>query len=136
MRPLFEAFKPLLSSVLLLLVTSIWVFLSPVDVIEIEPRMFYYMVGTVFSHICCRLIVAQMSSTKSETINWLLFPTTAVVFVSIALQPGKVFEVGAIYALAVLATLTQLHYGVCVVRQMCRHFRIDCFKIKDKTNSD
>jgi len=136
MRPYLEGLKPLFSSIFLMFITTVWVYLSPVDILEVEPRMFFYMMGTIFSHICCRLIVAQMSSTKCEAFDWLLFPTTALAVVSVALRPGPIFEVMAVYVLAVLSTLTQIHYGVYIVRQMCRHFRIDCFKIKDKTNSD
>lgn len=81
MRPLLEMMRPLYSSIYLMIVTSLWMFLSPSDILELQPRMFFYMVGTVFSHICCRLIVAQMSSTRCEAFNWTLFPVTALALV-------------------------------------------------------
>lgn len=115
MRPVCEMMRPLYSSVYLMVVTALWMYLSPSDILQIQPRMFFYMVGTVFSHICCRLIVAQMSSTRCEAFNWILFPVTALAFVSFLLRPGVGFETASVYVLAVLSTLTQLHYGVCVV---------------------
>jgi ethanolaminephosphotransferase len=99
----------------LMVVTVLWIALSPSDILEQQPRMFFYMVGTIFSHICCRLIVAQMSSTRCEGFNWTLFPITALTFVAIVFRPGVGFEVAAVYVLAVLSTLTQIHYGYCVV---------------------
>ncbi len=117
MRPILEMMRPLYSSIFLMIVTSLWMFLSPSDILELQPRMFFYMVGTVFSHICCRLIVAQMSSTRCEAFNWTLFPVTALALVSVVMRPGLGFETAAVYVLAVLSTLTQLHYGVCIVSQ-------------------
>jgi len=134
MRPYIEMMRPLYSSIYLMVVTTLWIFFSPSDILEQQPRMFFYMMGTVFSHICCRLIVAQMSSTRCEAFNWTLFPVTALALVSCLAKPGLGFETAAVYVLAVLSTLTQIHYGVCVVRQMCRHFNILCFKIKDRSD--
>jgi len=133
-RPILEAMRPLYSSVLLMLFSSVWIYASPSDILALQPRIFFFMIGTIFSHICCRLIVAQMSNTRCEAFDWLLFPTFALSFASIVMQPGAAFEVCAVYVLAILATLTQIHYGVCVVRQMCRHFHIDCFRIKDRSD--
>jgi len=134
MRPFLEAARPLYSPIILMAVTTSWVLLSPVNILESEPRAFFYMMGTVFSHMCCRLIVAQMSSTRCEGFDWLLFPTTALTLASLILRPGHTFEVTAVYVLAILSTLAQIHYGVCVVRQMCRHFHIDCFRIKERND--
>lgn len=116
MRPFLEASRPLFSTTILMVVTTIWVFGSPGDILSKEPRTFFYMMGTVFSHMCCRLIVAQMSSTRCEGFDWLLFPTSGLALVSLIFRPGLYFEVIAVYTLAVLSTLAQIHYGVCVVR--------------------
>lgn len=115
MRPFFEMLRPLYSTCYLMIVTILWVYLSPSDILMHQPRMFFYMVGTVFSHICCKLIVAQMSTTRCEGFNWTLFPITALAGASLIFQPGLGFETAAVYALAVLSTLAQIHYGVCVV---------------------
>jgi len=134
LRPFLEASRPLFSAIILMVVTTLWVFLSPADILIHESRAFFYMVGTVFSHMCCRLIVAQMSNTRCEAFDWLLFPVTALASVAVILSPGLGFESTSVYVLAILSTLAQLHYGVCVVRQMCRHFHIDCFRIKDRSD--
>lgn len=116
MRPYLEMLRPLYSTFYLMFLTSFWVFLSPSDILHQQPRMFFYMVGTIFSHICCRLIVAQMSTTRCEGFNWTLFPITALTVVSLVFKPGIEFETASVYALATLSTLAQIHYGVCVVR--------------------
>lgn len=115
MRPYIEMMRPLYSTCVLFLFTTLWVCLSPTNILLEQPRIFFYMVGTVFSHICCKLIVAQMSTTRCEGFNWLLFPITALSMTSIIFQPGLAFETVAVYTLAILSTLAQCHYGVCVV---------------------
>lgn len=66
----------------------------------------------------CRLIVAQMSQTRSELYNWLLFPTAIFVFVSLLIQKAQV-DMALLYALCIIATLGHIHYGTCVVSIEC-----------------
>lgn len=42
---------PLVSPVLLFLLCTTWVFMSPTDILEVQPRLFYFMVGTAFANI-------------------------------------------------------------------------------------
>jgi hypothetical protein len=49
-----------------------WGIYSPQKVIVRDPRLFLWTMGVVFSNIAVHLIIAQMSSTRSETINGLL----------------------------------------------------------------
>ena len=42
---------------------------------------------------------------------------------------GLSFELSLLYSLSAVATLVHLHYGACVVRQMCEHLRIEAFRI-------
>ena len=73
-----------------------------------------------------------MSNSRCELINYLLYPLFAAVALSLAL-PGLGFglagELFLLYGLSLLATAVHLHYGACVVRQMCDHFRIEAFRI-------
>lgn len=132
MRPFSEAIRPLVPVLVFLVVCTVWVMYSPIDVVDLDPRCVYLVTGTIFSNICCRLIVSQMSSTRSELFNWMNVPAALVVAVSLALPSttGAYAELGMLYALALFATAGHIHYGSCVVRQMCRHFRISCFRIR------
>ncbi|KAI8432905.1 hypothetical protein MSG28_013819 [Choristoneura fumiferana] len=43
-------------------------------------------------------------------------------------------EVTAFYGIVTLSVLAHIHYGACVVQQMCEHFRISCFHIKKRVD--
>ncbi|KAJ3606676.1 hypothetical protein NHX12_026195 [Muraenolepis orangiensis] len=103
---LYEAFLPFLSPVLLFVLSTVWVLFSPSDILELQPRAFYLMVGTAFANVTCKLIVCQMSNTRCHALSWLLLPMATVV---------------------VLA-LTSVH-------QLSSHFNIFAFSLK-KPNSD
>ncbi|KAH0505036.1 Ethanolaminephosphotransferase 1 [Microtus ochrogaster] len=93
---------------------TVWVLRSPSDILEIHPRIFYFMVGTAFANITCQLIVCQMSSTRCPTLNWLLLPLFLVVA---AVNIGAVashLESLLLYALTAAFTLAHIHYGVQV----------------------
>ncbi|KFM77850.1 Ethanolaminephosphotransferase 1, partial [Stegodyphus mimosarum] len=129
-KSLWEAMRPLMPIFLLFLSTSIWAVYSPTDIIHNDPRVFYWFVGTVFSNIACRLIVSQMSSTRCEAFNWLFYPIgLALIFIFSCSHQSKT-EVFIAWALFILSVVAHIHYGVCVVQQMCRHFRIHCFSLK------
>lgn len=54
---LYEAFLPFLSPILLFVLSTIWVVCSPSNIIELQPRIYYLMVGTAFANVtvsvCC-----------------------------------------------------------------------------------
>ena len=80
------------------------------------------------SSLQCRLIVSQMSSTRCELFNWLLLPLTLSTLSAILCNLSH-YELLLLRANGLLYTLLHLHYGVCVVRQMCDHFNINCFSL-------
>ncbi|XP_060532746.1 ethanolaminephosphotransferase 1-like [Cylas formicarius] len=129
MRSLPEAIRPLIPLFLLFLITLLWVFESPSNIIDADPRALFFLMGTIFSNISCRVIVAQMSNTRCDWINWMMVPTLVVVLISGITQSSSI-EFFLLYTLCVTTTLAHWHYGTCVVRQMCRHFNINCFTIK------
>jgi len=126
-----EGLRPLTPVFILLLICSLWLSISPSDIMEVAPRAFYMFTGTVFSNITCRLVVAQMSQTRCDAWNWLFWPCLGVVAL-VWLFPNASFEFLLLHALWAFATWAHIHYGACVVRQMCEHFRIMCFTIKDR----
>lgn len=127
----WEATRPLISPFLCFLISTLWVFLSKSDIINRDPRMFMYMVGTIFANINCRLIVSQMSSTRCELVNWLLLPLSLSVGIVVMIPS---LEMATLLILSSVASAAHIHYGVHVVRQMCEHFHIKCFSIKDRAD--
>ncbi|XP_058801369.1 ethanolaminephosphotransferase 1-like [Phymastichus coffea] len=131
MRSFSEAIRPLVPLAVLFTICTVWVIYSPTQIIEADPRIVFFTVGTMYSNICCRLIVAQMSNTRCEIFSWILFPaagTALLVFIFPSL------DLKLMYLLAIGALLAHIHYGTCVVRQMCRHFRINTFRIKNRAD--
>ncbi|XP_029825165.2 ethanolaminephosphotransferase 1 [Ixodes scapularis] len=128
-RSLLEVVRPMGSVLALFLLSLAWVLASRDSILEREPRIFYLVLGTVFSNISCRLIISQMTSTRCEAFNLLLLPVAASLAASLYLD---VDEALLLKVLAVAVTLAHIHYGVCVVQQMCSHFRIHCFSLKKK----
>ena len=47
---------------LLFALTTFWAVTSPNDILQLHPRMFYYMCGTIFANVTCKLIIAQVFS--------------------------------------------------------------------------
>lgn len=46
-----EAVRPLIPLMVLFIVSTGWAFYSPNDVCDAEPRIFFFLVGTLFSNI-------------------------------------------------------------------------------------
>ncbi|VVD00043.1 ethanolaminephosphotransferase 1-like [Leptidea sinapis] len=129
MRSPLEAMRPLWSILTIFLASALWIHNS--SVVQLQPRLVFLMIGTVFSNVACRLIVSQMSNQRCEALNWLLWPLSAGVLTSI-LFPS--YEMTTFYLVTLLCVASHLHYGTCVVRQMCDHFRISCFHIKMRSD--
>ncbi|KAB1267135.1 Ethanolaminephosphotransferase 1 [Camelus dromedarius] len=111
----YEAMVPFFSPCLLFILSTAWILQSPSDILELHPRVFYFMVGTAFANITCQLIVCQMSSTRCPTFNWLLVPLFLVVLV-VNLGVASYIESILLYTLTTAFTLAHIHYGVRVVR--------------------
>ncbi|KAG7244305.1 hypothetical protein INR49_004445 [Caranx melampygus] len=113
---IYEAFLPFLSPVLLFILSTIWVVYSPSNILELQPRIFYLMVGTAFANVTLAAaahvgggVVSGHRVAGNETL--LLYLWTAAVI------------------------LAHIHYGVSVVQQLSNHFNIFAFSLK-KPNSD
>ncbi|XP_013114241.1 ethanolaminephosphotransferase 1 [Stomoxys calcitrans] len=137
MRPFLEAARPMFAFLWLFFITTIWVLFSRNNVINLEPRIMFILFGTLFSNIACRLIVSQMSDTRCDGFNILMWPLVATVGVSCFPWYKQVMgsEIDAtverllVQGLTIFVTVAHLHYGQGVVREMCSHFKIRCFKI-------
>ena len=133
MRPFLEAMRPLIALVAQALLCWMWALASKNDIINADPRCFFYMSGTLYSNIVARLIVSQMSGTRCESLSPGLVPLTAAVIMALVI-PGlpKIGELAILYLLTAVLTISHLHYAVCVLIQMCQHLNITLFKIKPK----
>ncbi|XP_070556987.1 ethanolaminephosphotransferase 1-like isoform X2 [Ptychodera flava] len=131
MRSFSESVRPLVSATILFSIATVWAYKSPYGILDNNPRLFFWLLGTSFSNITCRLIVSQMSSTRADLFNILLLPFTAVAAICVTFDIG-VYELYLTWALTLLVTAAHLHYCVCVVIQMCDHFNIYCFTITKK----
>jgi ethanolaminephosphotransferase len=130
----YEAMVPFFSPCLLFILSTVWILQSPSDILEIHPRVFYFMVGTAFANSTCQLIVCQMSSTRCPTLNWLLVPLFLVVM-AVNLGVASYLESVLLYTLTAVFTVAHIHYGVQVVKQLSSHFQIYPFSLR-KPNSD
>ncbi|XP_015191146.1 PREDICTED: ethanolaminephosphotransferase 1-like [Polistes dominula] len=131
MRTFPEAIRPLVPLVMLFMISTLWILFSQQDILEKDPRIIYFAIGTIFSNICCRLIVSQMSNTRCEILPWILLPVTVAAILSFVLPE---MNLKSMYFVAIFSLLAHIHYGTCVVRQMCRHFRIQTFHIKNHSD--
>lgn len=131
-RSVFEGLRPLISFVTLFVLTTVWALYSPTDVLNRDPRFFFCMVGTIFSQIACRLIINQMSSTRCQAFNWFLYPLTAAVVLCLSVDLFAKFEMEILRFLTIFFILAHVHYGVCITRQLCDHFQIYAFTIKNQ----
>ncbi|GAB0086509.1 ethanolaminephosphotransferase 1 [Sergentomyia squamirostris] len=126
MRPPLEALRPLFPFVTFLVIFMVWVHKSPGNIMEREPRGLFLLSGTIFSNISCRLIVAQMSSTRCEAVHWMTPIFVALILLGISFPS---LELSILYLLCVTTTLSHWHYGTKVVQQLCRKFNRVCFGV-------
>ncbi|XP_033644987.1 ethanolaminephosphotransferase 1-like [Asterias rubens] len=127
-RSLYAALEPAISPTILLGTLTLWAALSPIAILQREPRLFCLTVGITMSNICCRLIISQMTDTKAETLNWLLSPVVGVAVVSLGFGIGET-EVHLLYGLTALVVLAHVHFGVNVVSELADHFNIHVFSL-------
>jgi len=130
-RTFLEAVRPLVSTHVAMGLFFIWVLCSPNNVLERDPRCVFLLTGTVFANICCKLIIAQMSNTRSELFSVILVPLLLTV-ATVLLVPDMSgsTEMAILYGLTVLVVLWHIHYGTCVVLEMCQHLNIRPFHIR------
>lgn len=128
MLSFMEAMRPLASTITLFALMIHWSYISSIDIVQAQPRLYYWTVGTAFSHIACHLIIAQMSSTRCELINQSLLPLFTIVLMVQFLTLNDI-EVYLLWAYCIYITLKHVLFGVGVVKEMCQHFNIQAFSI-------
>lgn len=124
-----DVMEPLHPIALLFTVSIAWAAYSKTDVLGQDPRLYYYTVGTIFSNISCRLIISQMTSTKSETVNNFAITFSLVALSSLLFPSMAAVEQQSLRIMALAFTLGHIHYAVSVVQQLCDHFKINCLSL-------
>uniref|UniRef100_A0A183BIC0 Choline/ethanolaminephosphotransferase 1-like n=1 Tax=Globodera pallida TaxID=36090 RepID=A0A183BIC0_GLOPA len=125
---LYEALLPLFPSLLLFGSAIFWGIFSPGKVLDRDPRAFFWTMGVVFSNIAVHLIIAQMSNTRAQTMNLLLFFYTLMTTLS-SFNLLFFSELLLLRVSSIVFTLAHLHFGICVIRQLCDHFNIQPFSL-------
>lgn len=73
-----------------------------------------------------------MSSTRCQAINWFLYPLSLCVLLCLNVKLFINYELEILRVLTIFFILAHIHYGVCITRQLCDHFKINCFTIKNQ----
>lgn len=131
MRSFSECLRPLFPLFLFLGVCLTWIHYSPNNIMDSDPRAIFLMTGTIFSNISCRLIVAQMSSTRCEGFHHMI-PYLAASFIGSLIFPS--IERILLYCMLTYSTLAHWHYGAGVVNEMCLYFNRICFSVKMRSD--
>jgi ethanolaminephosphotransferase len=126
---LLQALSPWSAFVVMAMLFWAWREFSLTDIVEKEPRIFYFVLGTVFSNICCRLIISQMSDQPCQLLNPLFLPLLLSISLSF-LYPH--IELNILWTYFFISLTAHVHYGVSVVQQLCSHFNIYCFSLQKK----
>ncbi|CAF4484803.1 unnamed protein product, partial [Rotaria socialis] len=132
-RTLYEAMRPLISPIVLFISSTWWALGSPYMIMEKQPRIFFSAIGATFSNIACRLVVAQMTTTRSDGFNKLLYILVPIQIMSVYGALTERMEFSLLFLYNIFVILAHLHYAICVVRQICDHLNIFAFKIKDSS---
>lgn len=125
-KSVWEGLRPLVPVLQLFAVSLAWALTTAV--VARHFRLFVWSLGTIFSNIACRLIVAQMTGVRCEAGNGLLYILYGGAFLGYLFRGGLV-ETLLLWALALFTTAAHTHYAVCVVRQMTAHFGISAFSL-------
>lgn len=128
-----DGMAPTFSVALLAGFSTAWLVLSPNNIAELEPRIFIWHQGILFSSHLCRVIIAQMTSTKCQLINWMLYPYMLMVTCLLTFPPSTVtsqVELNALYVFSTLMTIAHMHFGITVVNEIAESLNVHVFSIR------
>jgi len=131
-RTWFEAIRPLISPGILFISSTWWGYASPHMIMHKQSRIFFSAVGATFSNIACRLVVAQMTTTRSDGVNTLLYVFVPIQLMSVYGVLSEKMEFSLLFLYNIFVIVAHLHYAICVVRQICNHLGIFAFNITDR----
>lgn len=68
MRSFNEAIRPLIPLLIFFVICTVWVIGSPTNILQKEPRVMYFLTGTIFSNISVSIIFTASNRSKLHTI--------------------------------------------------------------------
>jgi hypothetical protein len=77
----------------------------------------------VYYFLQCRLVIAQMTSTRSDGFNTLLYFFVPIQIMSVYGALTERMEFGLLFLLNIFVILAHLHYAICVVNYFDNLFR-------------
>ncbi|XP_037052461.1 ethanolaminephosphotransferase 1-like [Bradysia coprophila] len=142
MRSFHEALKPLYTFFGFFIVATAWGYYSPNRILELHPRIFFLVTGTIFTNFCTRLIVAQMTKTAVNGWNHQLTLYTVAVIVCVApyqmiglpMLPMFV-EKFILLGLFLFSKFVHIHYAYGMINELCDYLGIRCFTINSKSKT-
>ncbi|CAB3255210.1 unnamed protein product [Arctia plantaginis] len=126
MYPFLEMLRPLWSLFAVTAAVAYWGLYSKNDISEQYPRAYIFLYGTLFSNIASRLIIAEMCHNRCDLVTWMFWPLLAAIIISLNIPRLEYFM---LHLMLILAVFGHIHYGVCMVRQICSHLNIKCFTV-------
>jgi len=134
-RTWFEAIRPLISPGILFISSTWWGYASPHMIMHKQSRIFFSAVGATFSNIAvrrqmtfssldswlflnvfqCRLVVAQMTTTRSDGVNTLLYVFVPIQLMSVYGVLSEKMEFSLLFLYNIFVIVAHLHYAICVV---------------------
>ncbi|TGZ76047.1 hypothetical protein CRM22_000040 [Opisthorchis felineus] len=132
-RGYMEAFRPTIPMATLMIMSTIWVFLSPSDIMSRQPRLFLYGLCTVGSNVCCHLIMAQLCKIRAPFLNWLVVVYSCFALTLCAFRFNGwalSLELPALALLCLVVTIEHVHYAYKVVSEISVALNIPVFRLK------
>uniref|UniRef100_A0A1I7XCU6 Ethanolaminephosphotransferase 1 n=1 Tax=Heterorhabditis bacteriophora TaxID=37862 RepID=A0A1I7XCU6_HETBA len=105
---IYEGIRPIFPCITLFGISLFWATYSPTSIIDRDPRLFFFTMGTVFSNIACYmqlLLVSRSFSNSKFTLN------RGVLGLSLWMPA---FELFILRSSALLIVSLHVHYGICV----------------------
>lgn len=122
----WESVQPLISLGSITTLHLAYGYLSPANIVESQLKLYIVSYGILYANINCRLIVASMSGGLCERFNVLAYPLIPMIIIS---RFQLVNEQNLLICYVVFLVLAHVHYGVNVVRQLCDHLNVYCFRV-------
>ena len=69
----YEAIRPLFSTFYLFIIQMVWIQYSRVNILDLEPRVFYWVTGTLFSNISVGFTQQNQLNSNLNLINFCFF---------------------------------------------------------------
>lgn len=127
------AFRPFIPMVVLTMASFCWVYFSPSDLVNRQPRLFLYCFSTITSNLCCELIFCQLCKLQAPVYNSLVSIYT-IVAVCVAVNRAAPWisrvEMPCLVVLSVAVTIAHLLYACRLASDIADALNVPIFRIR------